>query len=40
MRDGLLDTVQFIYNIFEQEAVAELLPATRQCNAGTIIRVP
>jgi aryl-alcohol dehydrogenase-like predicted oxidoreductase len=40
MRDGWLDVVQVIYNIFEQEPAAELLPAARECNVGVIVRVP
>jgi aryl-alcohol dehydrogenase-like predicted oxidoreductase len=39
MRRGYLDAVQIIYNIFEQEPVAELLPAAREHNVGVIVRV-
>ena len=39
MRRGYLDVVQVIYNIFEQEPAAELLPAARECNVGVIVRV-
>jgi aryl-alcohol dehydrogenase-like predicted oxidoreductase len=39
MRGGYLDAVQIIYNIFEQEPVAELLPAAREYNVGVIVRV-
>ena len=39
MRDGWLDTVQVIYNVFEQEPAAELLPAAAECNVGVIVRV-
>lgn len=39
MRKGYLDTVQVIYNIFEQEPVAELLPAALEHDVGVIIRV-
>jgi aryl-alcohol dehydrogenase-like predicted oxidoreductase len=39
MRRGYLDVVQVIYNIFEQEPVAELLPVARECNVGVIVRV-
>jgi aryl-alcohol dehydrogenase-like predicted oxidoreductase len=39
MRRGYLDTVQVIYNIFEQEPAAELLPAAMECNVGIIVRV-
>ncbi len=39
MRGGWLDTVQVIYNIFEQEPAAELLPVAKECNVGIIVRV-
>ena len=39
MRRGYLDTVQVIYNIFEQEPAAELLPAAQENNVGVIVRV-
>lgn len=39
MRRGYLDVVQVIYNIFEQEPVAELLPAAMENNVGIIVRV-
>jgi aryl-alcohol dehydrogenase-like predicted oxidoreductase len=39
MRRGYLDAVQVIYNIFEQEPVAELLPAAQEHNVGVIVRV-
>ena len=39
MRRGYLDTVQVIYNIFEQEPAAELLPAALENNVGIIVRV-
>ena len=39
MRDGWLDTVQVIYNVFEQEPAAELLPTAAECNVGVIVRV-
>jgi aryl-alcohol dehydrogenase-like predicted oxidoreductase len=40
MRDGWLDVVQVIYNIFEQEPAAELLPAAKEHGVGVIVRVP
>jgi len=40
MRGGWLDAVQVIYNIFEQEAMAELFPVARECGVGVIVRVP
>ena len=39
MREGLLDVVQVIYNIFEQEPAAELLPVAKEKNVGIIVRV-
>jgi aryl-alcohol dehydrogenase-like predicted oxidoreductase len=40
MRGGWLDTVQVIYNIFEQEPAAEFLPAAAENDVGVIVRVP
>ncbi len=39
MRAGLIDSVQLIYNIFEQEPAAELLPVAQQTNTAVIVRV-
>ena len=39
MRGGWLDAVQVIYNIFEQEPAAELLPAAGRRASGVIVRV-
>ncbi len=39
MRGGWLDAVQVIYNIFDQEPAAELLPLAREANVGVIVRV-
>jgi aryl-alcohol dehydrogenase-like predicted oxidoreductase len=39
MRGGWLDTVQVIYNVFEQEPAAELLPAAAETSVGVIVRV-
>ncbi len=39
MRHGYLDVVQVIFNIFEQEPIAELLPTAAEHNVGVIIRV-
>jgi aryl-alcohol dehydrogenase-like predicted oxidoreductase len=39
MRHGWLDSAQVIYNIFEQEPQAELLPAALAHNVGVIVRV-
>lgn len=39
MKEGYLDTVQVIYNIFEQEPASELLPVALDSNVGVIVRV-
>ena len=39
MQQGYLDTIQLIFNIFEQEPAAELLPVALDCNVGVIVRV-
>jgi len=39
MRAGLIDSVQLIYNIFEQEPAAELLPVAEATNTAVIVRV-
>jgi aryl-alcohol dehydrogenase-like predicted oxidoreductase len=39
MRDGWLDAVQVIYNIFDQEAQAEFFPVAKEQNVGVIVRV-
>jgi aryl-alcohol dehydrogenase-like predicted oxidoreductase len=39
MRGGWVDVVQVIYNIFEQEPAAELLPAAAETGTGIIVRV-
>ena len=39
MKDGWVDVVQVIYNIFEQEPAAELLPAAAETGVGIIVRV-
>jgi len=39
MKEGYLDTVQVIYNIFEQEPAAEFLPVALDKNIGVIVRV-
>jgi aryl-alcohol dehydrogenase-like predicted oxidoreductase len=39
MRNGWLDSVQLIYNVFEQEPQAELLPAAAEHKVGVIVRV-
>src|SRR5215212_1085491 len=40
MRGGWLDSVQVIYNIFEQEPAAEFCPVAKEHNVGVIVRVP
>ena len=39
MRDGWVDSVQVIYNLFEQEPAAELLEVAREHGVGVIVRV-
>jgi aryl-alcohol dehydrogenase-like predicted oxidoreductase len=39
MKNGFVDTVQVIYNIFEQQPVAELFPEAIKNNVGIIVRV-
>jgi aryl-alcohol dehydrogenase-like predicted oxidoreductase len=39
MRNGWLDAVQVIYNIFDQEPQAEFFPAAKEHNVGVIVRV-
>ncbi|MCJ7446620.1 MAG: aldo/keto reductase [Bacteroidales bacterium] len=40
VRSGLIDTVQVIYNIFDQNPKDELFPACSEMNVGVIARVP
>lgn len=40
VESGLVDTVQVIYNIFDQAPEDELFPACRQHDVGVIARVP
>ncbi len=39
MKQGLVDVIQVIYNIFEQEPAAELLPVALEKGIGIIVRV-
>jgi aryl-alcohol dehydrogenase-like predicted oxidoreductase len=39
MRGGWVDSVQVIYNLFEQEPAAELLEVAKECGVGVIVRV-
>lgn len=40
IRTGLIDTVQVIYNIFDQSPERNLLPLCQQFNIGVLARVP
>jgi aryl-alcohol dehydrogenase-like predicted oxidoreductase len=40
MKNGWVDAVQVIYNIFEQEPAAEFLPAAEENGMGVIVRMP
>jgi len=39
MRSGLIDVVQIIYNVFDQESIAQLLPVAEETGTGVIVRV-
>lgn len=39
MRDGLVDVVQIIFNLFDQEAAAQILPVAAETGTGVIVRV-
>jgi aryl-alcohol dehydrogenase-like predicted oxidoreductase len=39
MREGLIDVIQVIYNIFEQEPAAQILPVAEETGTGVIVRV-
>jgi len=40
MRAGLLDSVQVIYNLWEQRPAEEMFPAAKERDVGIIVRVP
>jgi aryl-alcohol dehydrogenase-like predicted oxidoreductase len=40
LRTGKVDTVQVIYNVFDQSPEDELLPCCEECGIGVIARVP
>ncbi|MBN1159034.1 MAG: aldo/keto reductase [Bacteroidales bacterium] len=40
VKSGIIDTVQVIYNIFDQNPADELFPVCRENNVGVIARVP
>ncbi|MDF1842132.1 MAG: aldo/keto reductase [Rubripirellula sp.] len=39
MRDGLVDVVQVIFNLFDQEVAAQVLPVAAETGTGVIVRV-
>ncbi|MEM9825173.1 MAG: aldo/keto reductase [Planctomycetota bacterium] len=39
MRDGLVDVVQIVFNIFEQESAAQILPVALETGTGVVVRV-
>ena len=39
MRDGLVDVVQVIFNLFDQEAAAQIFPVAAETGTGVIVRV-
>lgn len=39
MRAGIIDVIQVIYNIFEQEPAAQILPVALETGTGIIVRV-
>ena len=40
VRSGMIDSIQVIYNIFDQNPEDELFPTCREMNVGIIARVP
>jgi aryl-alcohol dehydrogenase-like predicted oxidoreductase len=40
VRSGVVDTVQVIYNVFDQSPEDELFAAVQEANVGVIVRVP
>lgn len=40
VRSGLVDTVQVVYNVFDQSPEDELFPAAQEAGVGIIVRVP
>jgi aryl-alcohol dehydrogenase-like predicted oxidoreductase len=40
VQSGLVDTVQVIFNIFDQSPADQLFPAVKAANVGVIVRVP
>ncbi|TWU22990.1 General stress protein 69 [Novipirellula galeiformis] len=39
MRNGLVDVVQVIFNLFDQQAAAQILPVAAETGTGVIVRV-
>jgi len=39
MRDGLIDCVQVIFNLFQQEPMAQLFPVAAETGTGVLVRV-
>lgn len=39
MRDGLVDVVQVVFNLFDQEAAAQIFPVAAETGTGVIVRV-
>ena len=40
MKTGLIDSIQVVYNIFDQDAADELFPMCRELGVAVIVRVP
>src|SRR6185503_8457533 len=40
MREGWVDSIQVIYNIFDQVAAAEILPEAQRLGVGVLVRLP
>jgi aryl-alcohol dehydrogenase-like predicted oxidoreductase len=40
MRDGLVDVIQVVFNIFDQEAAAQIFSVATETRTGVIVRVP
>lgn len=38
MRDGLIDVVQIVFNLFQQEAAAQILPVAQETGTGVLVR--
>ncbi|MDA9779035.1 aldo/keto reductase [Rubripirellula sp.] len=39
MRDGLIDVIQVIFNLFQQEAASQILPVAEETGTGVLVRV-